>query len=41
LKSIISGGHPSQPYQYSGMDVVTRDNLDTYLAQWKRWEAGG
>jgi len=41
LKRIIGGDHPSQPYQYSGMDVVTRDNLDTYLAQWKRWEAGG
>jgi ribose transport system substrate-binding protein len=41
LKSIISGNRPAQPYQYSGMDVVTRDNLDTYLAQWKRWEAGG
>ena len=41
LKRIIAGERPSQPYQYSGMDVVTRDNLDAYLQQWNRWEAGG
>jgi ribose transport system substrate-binding protein len=40
LKRIIAGDRPTQPYQYSGMDVVTRDNLDAYLAQWKKWEAG-
>jgi len=41
LKRIIDGERPAQPYQYSGMDVVTRENLDAYLAQWKQWEAGG
>ena len=28
-------------YHYSGIDVVTRDNLDAYLEQWKRWEDAG
>jgi len=41
LRSLRDGERPSQVYQYSGMDVVTRDNLDAYLAQWQRWEAGG
>jgi ribose transport system substrate-binding protein len=41
LKRIINGDRPTQPYHYSGMDVVTRDNLDAYLEQWKRWKAGG
>jgi ribose transport system substrate-binding protein len=40
LKRIIGGQRPAQPYQYSGMDVVTRDNLDAYLQQWQRWERG-
>jgi ribose transport system substrate-binding protein len=40
LKRIIDGERPAQPYQYSGMDVVTPQTLDAYLAQWKRWEAG-
>ena len=40
LKRIIDGDRPHQVYQYSGMDLVTRDTLDAYLAQWKRWESG-
>lgn len=40
LKQIADGNPPSQVFHYSGIDVVTRDNLDAYLAQWKRWEAG-
>jgi len=40
LKRIIEGDRPHEPYQYSGMDVVTRDNLDAYLEQWKRWQQG-
>lgn len=40
LKRITDGEHPAQPYQYSGMDIVTADNLDAYLEQWRRWEAG-
>jgi len=38
LKEIIDGQRPKDVYQYSGMDVVTRDNLDAYLARWKEWE---
>jgi ribose transport system substrate-binding protein len=41
LRRIIAGDRPTQPYQYSGMDVVTRDNLDAYLTQWERWASGG
>jgi len=41
LKGLIDGQRPSNPYQYSGMDVVTPENLDAYLEQWRRWEAGG
>ncbi|MBI3782215.1 MAG: sugar-binding protein, partial [Deltaproteobacteria bacterium] len=40
LKQIVGGKRPANPYQYSGMDVVTRDNLDAYLEQWRRWENG-
>jgi ribose transport system substrate-binding protein len=40
LKRIVDGHRPREVYQYSGMDVVTRENLDAYLAQWQRWERG-
>jgi len=40
LKRIIDGERPAQPYQYSGMDIVTPKNLDAYLEQWKQWEEG-
>ena len=40
LKQIADGHPPEQTFHYSGIDVVTRDNLDAYLAQWKQWEAG-
>jgi len=40
LKRIIDGDRPREVYQYSGMDIVTRDNLDAYLEQWRQWEAG-
>ncbi len=40
LQSIIAGIRPREVYQYSGMDIVSRENLDAYLEQWKRWEAG-
>jgi len=40
LKRIVGGEKPTDPYQYSGMDLVTAENLDAYLAQWKRWEQG-
>jgi ribose transport system substrate-binding protein len=41
LKGLLDGRRPANPYQFSGMDVVTRENLDAYLEQWRRWEAGG
>ena len=41
LKAIVDGRPPPQVLNYSGIDVVTRDNLDAYLEQWKRWERGG
>ncbi len=41
LKRIIAGDRPQQVYQYSGMDIVTRENLDAYLRQWAQWERGG
>ncbi|HUI27828.1 MAG TPA: sugar-binding protein [Candidatus Kryptonia bacterium] len=40
LKQIADGRRPTEVYHYSGIDVVTRDNLDAYLAQWQRWESG-
>lgn len=40
LKRLHDGDHFDTPYQYSGMDIVTRDNVDAYMQQWKRWEAG-
>jgi ribose transport system substrate-binding protein len=40
LKQIVDGHPPVEVFHYSGIDVVTRENLDAYLAQWKRWESG-
>ena len=40
LKQIIDGHPPQPPIQYSGMDLVTRENLDAYLEQWRQWEKG-
>jgi ribose transport system substrate-binding protein len=40
LKQIADGHPPAQPFHYSGIDVVTADNLDAYLAQWQQWENG-
>jgi len=40
LKQIHDGQRPTPAVQYSGMDVVTRDNLDAYLRQWRQWESG-
>ncbi|MBI1818442.1 MAG: sugar-binding protein [Deltaproteobacteria bacterium] len=40
LKQITDGQRPTEVYHYSGIDVVTRDNVDAYLEQWKQWEAG-
>ena len=40
LKQIVDGHPPAEVFHDSGLDVVTADNLDAYLEQWKRWEAG-
>jgi ribose transport system substrate-binding protein len=40
LKQIADGHPPTEVFHDSGLDVVTAENLDTYLEQWKRWEAG-
>ena len=41
LLDALSTGHPpANVFHYSGIDLVTKDNLDAYLAQWQRWEAG-
>ncbi|HVN83866.1 MAG TPA: sugar-binding protein [Candidatus Binatia bacterium] len=40
LKQIADGQHPTEVYHYSGIDVVTRENVEAYAEQWKRWEAG-
>jgi ribose transport system substrate-binding protein len=40
LKRISGGDRPREVYQYSGMDIVTRENVDAYVEQWRRWESG-
>lgn len=40
LKQIADGHPPQDVFHYSGIDVVTKDNLDAYLQQWKAWESG-
>jgi ribose transport system substrate-binding protein len=41
LRRLSAGEHLSEVYHYSGIDLVTRDNLDAYLKQWKEWEGAG
>jgi len=41
LKRIVDGEALDGVHHYSGVDVVTRDNVDAYEAQWKRWVEGG
>lgn len=40
LKRIVAGQPPAEPLHYSGIDVVTAENVDAYERQWKEWEAG-
>ena len=40
LHGIKNGRMPPSPIINSGVDVVTRDNVDAYAEQWKRMEAG-
>ena len=40
LAGIKEGRMPPQKIIDSGVDVVTKDNVDAYLEQWKKWEKG-
>ena len=40
LYDIKQGKMPPSPIIDSGVDVVTRETVDSYEAQWKRMEAG-
>jgi ribose transport system substrate-binding protein len=41
LYDIKHGKMPSSPVIDSGVDLVTKENLDDYIAKWKRMESGG
>jgi ribose transport system substrate-binding protein len=40
LAGIKAGHNPEQTVIDSGVDVVTRETVDAYVEQWKKWEAG-
>jgi len=40
LYDIKAGKMPSQQIIDSGVDVVTKDNVDDYATKWKKMEAG-
>ena len=40
LKQIADGHPPSETFHYSGIDIVTKDNVDAYVETWRQWEAG-
>ena len=41
LHDIKNGKMPDKPIIDSGVDVVTKDNVDEYVERWKKMEAGG
>ena len=41
LYDIKHGKMPAQTIIDSGVDLVTRDNVDDYVAKWKKMESGG
>jgi len=41
LDQILKGNKPANPIIDSGVDVVTKDNLDDYLTLFKKMESGG
>jgi ribose transport system substrate-binding protein len=41
LAEIVAGRMPTEKIIDSGVDVVTAENLDQYLIDWKRMESGG
>jgi ribose transport system substrate-binding protein len=40
LYRLASGERLERVYFYSGIDVVTRENVDRYVEQWAKWEKG-
>ena len=38
LRDYVNGTKPPTPIVYSGIDVVTPQNVDAYMALWKRME---
>jgi ribose transport system substrate-binding protein len=40
LREIKNGRGPADPIVDSGVDVVTKENVEQYAAQWKRMESG-
>jgi ribose transport system substrate-binding protein len=40
LAGIKAGHNPEQTIIDSGVDVVTRETVDAYIEQWKKWETG-
>jgi ABC-type sugar transport system substrate-binding protein len=40
LHAIKNGKPPANPIVDSGVDVVTKENVEQYAEQWKRMEAG-
>jgi ribose transport system substrate-binding protein len=40
LAGIKEGRNPPQAVIDSGVDVVTRENVEAYLEQWRKWEKG-
>jgi ribose transport system substrate-binding protein len=41
LYDIKQGKMPSSQIIYSGADLVTKENVDDYIAKWKKMESGG
>lgn len=41
LYDIKHGKMPPSPIIYSGADLVTKENVDEYIATWKKMESGG
>lgn len=41
LSEIVAGRRPARPVIDSGVDVVTAENVEAYLADWARLERGG
>jgi ribose transport system substrate-binding protein len=40
LHRLVEGEHLDRVFYYSGIDVVTAENVDAYLRTWAKWESG-